>query len=589
MTGDPTTADEIELTLWNQAMAAQHPSGDWCTYDTPLNGLRAPSYHQINFQYRPGAPELNCCSVNGPRTLGMLSEWAVTRDNAGLFVNFYGPSDSKIALKDGAAVRIVQKTEYPVDGHVKLEIQPEKEFTFALRLRVPAWSKKSDILVNGQPAGVDAKAGSYATIQRAWKAGDTVELSFDMTPRCLEGQAPDRGGRGAFQVGPLLLAFDAYFNTVETPDVKPINAAELKIERVPVTTKGDAFRFAPMGLWRTQSDDGATITLCDFASAGAHGTDYAAWLPVSHLKPQPAHLKYPANDAVGSTGPVMFQWVTSGGADSTYDLVIAKDAEFKNVVATLKDVKETRTTITQGLEQDGTYYWKIEARNPYGVAGNADGPRTFRVDAKAEPFFSLRPDGLLFASGLDGSGKPSYGTCSMEEGLNAAPDRQGKADGALAFSVGSKLRYKLPFYPERDYSFTAWVCPEGLPSSGGQIVSGWCRGLDDPLRIMMNGDEVSARIEAGSGSCQSAGTKLVSGTWYHIAAVKDGKTLTLYVNGQKTQSTAAPELIRSQCVEVGVGFNPLYTGGEHFVGRIDDVALYARALSAEDVAKAAAR
>jgi hypothetical protein len=27
LTGDPTVADELELTLWNQALAAQHPSG----------------------------------------------------------------------------------------------------------------------------------------------------------------------------------------------------------------------------------------------------------------------------------------------------------------------------------------------------------------------------------------------------------------------------------------------------------------------------------------------------------------------------------------------------------------------------------
>ena len=72
LTGDPTVADELELSTCNAALGAQAPSGRWWTYNTPMDGVRKASAHEIVFQAREGSPELNCCSVNGPRGLGML-------------------------------------------------------------------------------------------------------------------------------------------------------------------------------------------------------------------------------------------------------------------------------------------------------------------------------------------------------------------------------------------------------------------------------------------------------------------------------------------------------------------------------------
>lgn len=65
LTGDSRIADALEHATWNAVLAYEHPSGRWCTYDTPMNGKRLASAHSIVFQSRPGTPELNCCSVNG--------------------------------------------------------------------------------------------------------------------------------------------------------------------------------------------------------------------------------------------------------------------------------------------------------------------------------------------------------------------------------------------------------------------------------------------------------------------------------------------------------------------------------------------
>jgi DUF1680 family protein len=94
LTGDSRAADDLELTTLNGGLGSQHPSGRWFTYNTPMDGVREASAHTIVFQSRAGTPELNCCSVNGPRIPGVLSEWAVLTADDGLVVTGSGPAVS---------------------------------------------------------------------------------------------------------------------------------------------------------------------------------------------------------------------------------------------------------------------------------------------------------------------------------------------------------------------------------------------------------------------------------------------------------------------------------------------------------------
>jgi len=102
-----------------------------------MSGKRVPSHVDIAFQARPGGMFLNCCSVNGPRGLGMISEWGVMRDAEGLTVNFYGPLRAEVALADGTPVVIEESTAYPVGETVRLKINPQaaRQFTLSLRSR----------------------------------------------------------------------------------------------------------------------------------------------------------------------------------------------------------------------------------------------------------------------------------------------------------------------------------------------------------------------------------------------------------------------------------------------------------------------
>jgi len=273
LTGNSLIADELELSTYNGLLGAQHPSGRWWTYDTPMDGTKEASAHTVNFQCRPGSPELNCCSVNGPRGLTLLSEWAVLRTENSVAVNFYGQSTFNLQTPGDKRLTIIQKTDYPHSGNISMQLALSVREQFLLQLRIPSWSSKTIVKVNGQLTD-GVTAGSYLDITRKWKTGDRIEVFFDMSPHYWLGDK-EMMGKTSIYYGPLLLAFDPVYNKLDPDQIPEMNAHNLKL--VPSTT---GRRIQPWVLFSVKSEDGSNLLLCDFATAGAYGNKYLSWLPV---------------------------------------------------------------------------------------------------------------------------------------------------------------------------------------------------------------------------------------------------------------------------------------------------------------------
>ncbi len=276
LTGDPLVADELELSTLNSGLGLHSRSGRWVTYDTPMDGVRKASAHDIVFQAREGSPELNCCSVNGPRALGMISDWAVMTDAAeALALNWYGPGRIQAEVA-GTPVTLASATDYPVEPAVQLSVTPRRASEFTLRLRIPRWSERTRSRVNGEPVrGV--RAGSWLDLRRRWKRGDRVDLRFDFRPHRWVGERECRGRTSLYR-GPLLLAWDRRFSDCDEGDLPALNARELRLQRVEWTGPAPA----PELLVRCRGAGGRELTLCDFASAGEGGSPYRSWLKVRH-------------------------------------------------------------------------------------------------------------------------------------------------------------------------------------------------------------------------------------------------------------------------------------------------------------------
>ena len=178
LTGSSLVADELELSMLNSGLGMMSSTGRWVTYNTPMDGERKASAHDIVFQARAGSSELNCCSVNGPRALGLLCEWALMHDGDGLTLNYYGQGTMKTSLPSGNTIIVKQDTDYPRNAEIDLSISTTAAEMFTLALRIPYWSRKSSVQVNGEELE-NVKSGDYLRITRKWTTGDKIRIEMD--------------------------------------------------------------------------------------------------------------------------------------------------------------------------------------------------------------------------------------------------------------------------------------------------------------------------------------------------------------------------------------------------------------------------
>jgi len=91
----------------------------------------------------------------------------------------------------------------------------------------------------------------------------------------------------------------------------------------------------------------------------------------------------------------------------------------------------------------------------------------------------------------------------------------------------------------------------------------------------------------GGGKTVTSETKLETGKWYHLAGTYDGAKVKIYINGKLEGEEPYAGLLRSDRAPVHLGGGKLFgtDWGNQFTanGTIDDVMIWARALSAEEV------
>jgi hypothetical protein len=99
-----------------------------------------------------------------------------------------------------------QETNYPEESRSQLTFTIEKPVELSLNIRRPYWAVSSfEVKVNSDPviSSSISMPGSYKTVTRTWKTGDTVEITMLFNLRT-EGFR-DNPRRIAFMNGPLVL------------------------------------------------------------------------------------------------------------------------------------------------------------------------------------------------------------------------------------------------------------------------------------------------------------------------------------------------------------------------------------------------
>ncbi|MCX6926099.1 MAG: glycoside hydrolase family 127 protein, partial [Verrucomicrobia bacterium] len=588
LTGDPRAVDDLELATLNGGLGAQHVSGRWWTYNTPMDGVREASAHTIVFQARAGTPELNCCSVNGPRVLGMLSEWAVMSTPQGLAVNSFLPGAFTVS-KAGKEIRLVLDRDYPMGDSQRMRIASSGEAEWTLQLRIPAWSANTRVQANFEGAPAHASAGSYLEIRRRWKAGDEVDLHFDFGLRAVAG-ANEAGGKVSLYRGPLLLAWDQAQTTFDEANLPAINLARLSEARV-VAPAAQTHALQPKTWLQVEvpAENGSALRLVDFPSAGSAGTRYRSWLPATKLPP-PAFTQYPRDAERVRPGPVQFQWRgVRHVPDLNYRVEIAGDAAFAGISFATNRVAGPRLVLdlaalpaTRGPDR----WWRVITVSTNGETIPDVPPARFTLAADAParvlpPVSKPGPEGELVLHSLRHDERPRFG-----EPLSSKSGARG-ADGTQVKGRDQMLVYAVPAWPEEDFTVSVRVRLDEMPKGRlGQIFSAWAAAMDDPLRLVVEQGKLFARIEAG-GVFGTPGVPIDAGRWHHVCAVKRGETLALFLDGQPAGSCAAPRFATTTARDCSLGGNPHFSGDESLTATFADFGLWERALSAEELRRLA--
>ena len=279
VTGDPKWADQIERTFYNAYLGALRSDGGEFAAYTPLTGNR---WHGMNHCFM----HTDCCTANGPRGfLCFLKELFTTRGDAATF-NFYSSALVKGELSGGRKVAFDMYSLYPRTDYVR--IVSHAEGAAPVRLRIPAWSAKTEVKLNGKVLDGVA-AGRYFTIERDWKLGDIVEVKFDMPV-----VAHTLDHHVAFTRGPVLLARDSRFadGDLTEPFRHGIKDGQIMPSFAAVRTPSDDIWMAfsatlPIGSHteNPEARNPATVFFCDYASAGNtwnRANFYRTWFPVEY-------------------------------------------------------------------------------------------------------------------------------------------------------------------------------------------------------------------------------------------------------------------------------------------------------------------
>ena len=202
--GEARFADVMERALYNGINSGMSLDGKLYCYRNPLAFDPATGDKIRNPWY-----DTTCCPPNIERTLASLPGYFYSTSQDGVYVHLYDNTEVNWHLANGTPFRIEQKTNYPWDGEVRLNVTPAKPEVFTVFVRIPGWSSNNAVTVDGR-AVEGATPGEYLAIRRRWSGAETVRINFDMHPQIVQANAAvtEDTGRVAVQRGPIVYCME---------------------------------------------------------------------------------------------------------------------------------------------------------------------------------------------------------------------------------------------------------------------------------------------------------------------------------------------------------------------------------------------
>lgn len=219
--GDSKYIDCLERTLYNGVISGMSIDGGKFFYPNPLASDGKYKFNADNTIERQPWFGCACCPSNLCRFIPSVPGYMYAVKDNSVYVNLFSDNTSTISVGKGKVV-LREKTMYPWNGDVRIDVVSNSAGKFNMKIRIPGWLRNKvvpsdlyfyddsiklnySVSVNGKKVDGQIDNG-YLTIDRKWKKGDNIDIHFDMKPRLVKANANvyDDYGRVAVERGPLV-------------------------------------------------------------------------------------------------------------------------------------------------------------------------------------------------------------------------------------------------------------------------------------------------------------------------------------------------------------------------------------------------
>lgn len=196
ITGEAKFGQEIERTLYNHLLAAQHPREGSISYYTSYCGCKEHT------------TRLLCCVSSGPRGIAMMPQLIYGTDTDGICLNLLVQGQAQLTWSQ-TDIALGVRTDFPLSGVAEIQIDPERPVSFTLKIRVPEWA--AGFTARIQAVGYEGEPGKFLEIHRLWSPGEKIYLNVDVPSRTV-GHEGAGSTRFLLQRGPQVLGVERTLN-----------------------------------------------------------------------------------------------------------------------------------------------------------------------------------------------------------------------------------------------------------------------------------------------------------------------------------------------------------------------------------------
>ena len=231
--GESKYIDCLERTLYNGVISGMSMDGGRFFYPNPLSSDGKYAFNADNTKTRQPWFGCACCPSNLCRFIPSVPGYLYGVKGNNIYVNLFAGSTSTISV-GGKEVELVQTTEYPWNGDIRIDVKKSGAKNANLLVRIPGWVrnqvlpsnlyKYSDsehpaytVTVNGRRVEADLAANKGYLPVKNIKKGDVVRIHFDMPVRTVVANqnVKDDEGRVAVERGPIVYCAEAADNQGE--------------------------------------------------------------------------------------------------------------------------------------------------------------------------------------------------------------------------------------------------------------------------------------------------------------------------------------------------------------------------------------